>query len=65
MATVGRASAVLQLSNGLTMRGPLAWLAWIGLHLAYLLGGRNRMTVLVNFFSRYAGPRHAATSISQ
>ncbi|MCG5218123.1 NAD(P)/FAD-dependent oxidoreductase [Streptosporangium sp. KLBMP 9127] len=65
MATVGRAEAVLQLSNGLTMRGWPAWLIWIFIHVAYLLGGRNRITVLVNFFWRYAGPRHAATSVSQ
>ncbi|MFI6742943.1 NAD(P)/FAD-dependent oxidoreductase [Nonomuraea sp. NPDC050451] len=65
MATVGRAEAVLQLSNGLTMRGWPAWLIWIFIHVAYLLGGRNRSTVLVNFFWRYAGPRNAATSVSQ
>ncbi|MEQ4717715.1 NAD(P)/FAD-dependent oxidoreductase [Nonomuraea sp. B19D2] len=65
MATVGKAEAVLQLSNGLTVRGLPAWLVWIFVHLAYLLGGRNRMTVLLNFFWRYFGPRRAATSVTQ
>ncbi|MEU8401115.1 NAD(P)/FAD-dependent oxidoreductase [Nonomuraea sp. NPDC048892] len=65
MATVGKAEAVLQLANGLTMRGLPAWLVWIFIHVAYLLGGRNRVSVLLNFFWRYAGPRRTATSVTQ
>ncbi|MEV0232561.1 NAD(P)/FAD-dependent oxidoreductase [Nonomuraea sp. NPDC050786] len=65
MATVGKAEAVLQLSNGLTMRGVPAWLVWIFIHVAYLLGGRNRVTVLLNFFWRYFGPRRSAASVTQ
>ncbi|MEV4391344.1 NAD(P)/FAD-dependent oxidoreductase [Nonomuraea sp. NPDC049607] len=64
MATVGKAEAVLQLRDGLTMRGLPAWLAWIFVHVAYLLGGRNRVSVLLNFFWRYGGPRRSATSIA-
>jgi NADH:quinone reductase (non-electrogenic) len=63
MATVGRAEAVLQFPNGWTMHGLPAWLAWIGLHVAYLLGGRNRISVLVNFLWRYVGPRRTAASV--
>jgi NADH dehydrogenase len=65
MATVGKAEAVLQLPNGLTVRGLPAWLVWIFIHVSYLLGGRNRASVLLNFWWRYAGPRRSATSISQ
>jgi NADH:ubiquinone reductase (H+-translocating) len=65
MATVGRAEAVLQLENGLTMRGLPAWLVWIFVHVAYLLGGRNRVSVLLNFFWRYAGPHRSRASITQ
>ncbi|HEX4817433.1 MAG TPA: NAD(P)/FAD-dependent oxidoreductase [Nonomuraea sp.] len=65
MATVGRAEAVLQFPSGRTMRGLPAWLIWIFVHVAYLLGGRNRLSVLLNFFWRYAGPRRTATSITQ
>ena len=43
MATVGRRSAVVQLPHGVRARGTLAWLAWLGLHLVTLLGGRNRL----------------------
>ncbi|MEU0568960.1 NAD(P)/FAD-dependent oxidoreductase [Nonomuraea sp. NPDC005983] len=65
MATVGRAEAVLQLSNGWTFHGLLAWLAWIALHIAYLLGGRNRTNVLLSFLWRYFGPRRSAASVAE
>ncbi|WP_043630234.1 NAD(P)/FAD-dependent oxidoreductase [Nonomuraea candida] len=65
MATVGKAEAVLQLENGLTMRGLPAWLVWIFIHVAYLLGGRNRVSVLLNFFWRYAGPHRSRASVTQ
>jgi NADH:ubiquinone reductase (H+-translocating) len=53
MATIGRRSAVVQLPRGLRLRGTLAWLAWLGLHLIYLLGNRNRVVTLVNLSWRY------------
>jgi len=52
-ATIGSRSAVVELSIGINMRGTLAWLAWLGLHLFYLLGGRNRISALVNLSWRY------------
>jgi NADH:ubiquinone reductase (H+-translocating) len=53
MATIGRRSAVVELPRGLRLRGTLAWLAWLALHLIYLLGGRNRLTTMVNLSWRY------------
>jgi NADH dehydrogenase len=53
MATIGRQSAVVQLHSGLRLRGTVAWLAWLGLHLIYLLGNRNRVVTLVNLAWRY------------
>jgi NADH:ubiquinone reductase (H+-translocating) len=53
MATIGRRSAVVQLAGSLRLRGTLAWLAWFALHLFYLLGGRNRVSTLVNLTFRY------------
>jgi NADH dehydrogenase len=41
MATIGRRSAVVQLPPGIRVRGTLAWLAWLALHLVTLLGNRN------------------------
>jgi len=61
MAAIGRRAAVAQLRRGPVVRGTLGWLAWLGLHLVYLVGFRNRLTVLVNWFWRYldwpSGPR--------
>jgi NADH:ubiquinone reductase (H+-translocating) len=53
MATIGRRSAVCELRGGIRLRGTLAWLAWLGLHLIYLLGNRNRVVTLVNLTWRY------------
>lgn len=53
MATIGRQSAVVQLHSGLRLRGTVAWLAWLGLHLIYLLGNRNRVVTLFNLAWRY------------
>jgi NADH dehydrogenase len=61
MATIGRRAAIAQLRHGLLLRGTTGWLAWFGLHLVYLVGYRNRLTVFVNWTWRYlnctSGPR--------
>jgi NADH dehydrogenase len=61
MATIGRRSAVAELPGGVKLSGPIAWLAWLGLHLIYLLGVRNRVSVLINwawnYFTWDRGPR--------
>ncbi len=59
MATIGRGDAVLQTPIGFKLTGVLAWLGWIGLHIVFLLGGRNRVQTLINLGSRYAGPRRS------
>ena len=58
MATVGRRSAVVQLPHRVRIRGTLAWLAWLGLHLVTLLGGRNRLSALLNLSWRYVSWGH-------
>ncbi|MEO6908202.1 MAG: NAD(P)/FAD-dependent oxidoreductase [Abditibacteriaceae bacterium] len=57
MAVVGRNAAVA-FTKGIKMKGFPAWIAWLGLHIYYLVGFRNRLITLVNwafdyiFFSR-------------
>ena len=34
MATIGRGDAVLQMPIGLKLKGVIAWLGWIALHLS-------------------------------
>jgi NADH dehydrogenase len=53
MATIGRRSAVAELPGGLRFRGTLGWLAWLGVHLVFLIGFRNRAVVLVNWAWNY------------
>ena len=53
MATIGYRSAVVELPRHVRIHGTLAWLAWLALHLITLLGGRNRISALVNMSWRY------------
>jgi NADH dehydrogenase len=61
MATIGRRRAVVELPNGLKLHGTPAWLSWLGLHVFYLAGGRNRVSVIADWFWNYlawgVGPR--------
>ena len=63
MATIGRRSAVVELPRGLRITGTLAWFAWLGLHLVYLLGGRNRISTLINLSWRYVAWGHGGNVI--
>jgi NADH dehydrogenase len=58
MATIGRRSAVVQLAGGRRFTGTIAWLAWLALHLLYLLGNRNRIATLINLSFRYIAWGH-------
>jgi NADH dehydrogenase len=53
MATIGTNAAVAQLPNGITMIGPVAWAAWVVVHISSLLGNGNRVTTLTHFLVRY------------
>ena len=63
MATIGRRAAVVELPKGIRIRGLLAWLSWLALHLFYLLGGRNRLTTLINLSWRYLAWGHGGAVI--
>ena len=52
MATIGRQAAVADV-YGLQVNGFIAWLLWLGLHLVWLIGFRNRTLVLVNWAWNY------------
>ena len=42
-----------ELPNGIKLKGFIAWLAWLFLHLIYLLGARNRFSVMLNWSWNY------------
>lgn len=61
MAAIGRRAAVADLRFGLSLTGTVAWLAWLFLHLLYLISFRRRFQVLVSWAWSYLawdwGPR--------
>ncbi len=52
MVTIGRNSAITKLA-GFEMRGFLAWILWIFVHIFYLIGFRNKVFVLFSWFIDY------------
>lgn len=53
MATIGRRAAVAELPGRISLRGTAGWLAWLAVHLVFLIGFRNRLVVLVNWAWNY------------
>lgn len=60
LATIGHSHAVADL-KGLHLSGFPAWVLWLALHLAYLIGFQNRLVVLTrwtfSYFTRGRGAR--------
>lgn len=60
LATIGRARAVADI-RGVRLSGFVAWVAWLTIHLFYLIGFENRMIVLLrwaySFLTRGRGAR--------
>jgi NADH dehydrogenase len=52
MATIGRRAAVADF-RGLKLKGSIGWLAWLLVHIYYLIGFRNRAVVLASWGWNY------------
>jgi NADH:ubiquinone reductase (H+-translocating) len=52
LATIGRMAAVVDL-RGFQLSGLLAWWFWLGAHIFFLIGFRNRVSVLVDWALAY------------
>lgn len=52
LATIGRHKAVAVI-GGLRLRGTFAWLTWLFVHVLYLVGVRNRVSVVVQWAYQY------------
>ncbi|MBY5161237.1 NAD(P)/FAD-dependent oxidoreductase [Salsipaludibacter albus] len=63
MATIGRNRAVAELPGGIRFGGWPAWIAWLGLHLAFLVGFRNRTAVAASWVHNYLTYDRAARLI--
>nr|WP_250149864.1 NAD(P)/FAD-dependent oxidoreductase [Mycolicibacter acidiphilus] len=65
MATISRFSAVAQVGR-LQFGGFAGWLAWLVLHLWFLVGFKNRVTTMVAWLVSFVGSgRHQLTNTSQ
>lgn len=63
MATIGRAFAVVQ-SHGIKFSGFTAWLAWLLVHIFYLIGFRNRVVVIFQWAWSYMTFRRGSRLIT-
>lgn len=63
MATIGRGKAVAEIA-GLRISGRLAWLLWGVVHVALLIGFRNRAAVLLDWAWSYVTFRRGARLIT-
>ncbi len=63
MATIGRSAAVAQLPWGIKLTGFPAWALWLGIHVVFLLGYRNRASTLTNLAIRYLMWRRSFNAI--
>lgn len=53
MAVIGRNAAVVHLWNRLPLTGFIAWIIWLAVHLAKLIGFRNRLAALISWTGDY------------
>ena len=59
MATIGRSAAVVEVGK-IKFSGFPAWILWLGVHLVYLIGFRNRIAVLLQWMYAYIKYRPGA-----
>lgn len=62
MATIGRSKAIAQIDR-MHFSGMVAWLMWLALHIVFLVGLRNRISVFVNWIYSYFTYRRGARII--
>jgi NADH:ubiquinone reductase (H+-translocating) len=62
MATIGRSRAIAKV-RGLEFSGFPAWLVWLGVHLVFLIGLRNRISVFLQWVYSYFTYRRGARVI--
>jgi NADH dehydrogenase len=63
MATIGRSRAIAEMGK-LKLTGFLAWLAWLFVHIWYLIGFRNRLLVFFDWSWSYVTFRRGARLIT-
>jgi NADH:ubiquinone reductase (H+-translocating) len=64
LATIGRHAAIADFGR-FTLSGYLAWLAWLAIHIAFLIGFRNRIQVLIHWAFQYLTFNRGARIITE
>jgi NADH dehydrogenase len=64
LATIGRAAAVAEVGR-FHISGFLAWLAWLAIHIFFLIGFRNRLLVLLQWAWAYVTYQRGARLITR
>jgi len=63
LATIGRAAAVAHLGR-LNLSGWIAWMAWLLIHIFFLIGFRNRLVVIFEWAWSYFTAQRGARLIT-
>ncbi len=66
LATIGRGKAIANLFGGkIQLGGRVAWFLWLGVHITYLIGFRNRLSVLLQWAYAYFTYQRGARLITE
>jgi NADH dehydrogenase len=64
MATISRFSAIAEIGGRIRLTGFVAWLAWLFIHIVYLIGFKNRLTTLLHWFVSFVGRGRSERAIT-
>jgi NADH:ubiquinone reductase (H+-translocating) len=64
MATISRFSAIAEIGKA-TFSGFVGWVLWLGVHLVYLTGFKNRVTTLVHWTVSFVGSGRSERVITE
>jgi NADH:ubiquinone reductase (H+-translocating) len=64
MATISRFNAVAMIGR-LRLTGFIAWLMWLGVHLFYITGFKNRVTAVLHWFVSFLGRGRAERTTTE
>jgi len=66
LATIGRGKAIANLFGGkIQLGGRFAWFLWLGIHITYLIGFRNRLSVILQWAYAYFTYQRGARLITE
>lgn len=64
MATIARFDAVAKI-GGVNLTGAAAWLMWLAVHVAYVVGFRSRLATLVSWAWAFTGHHRGQLTTTQ